>query len=373
MIDEAFDTELEARLRATLDEMIPKLVASTTAAGEPGIHDPADVVVAHRATPVRGSRRLAVAVLAVAATVLGLIVIANRDTGEVAPGEGSSATDAGPPEWYDLIRPALPERFPYVALTYATDVQLFFVAINPIEGKALEIQFATGGYSADPTTTVDATGQWVETTQGWSVLTPGGLFVSVSCNIGVGGRDYVGTENYCDFTNGITPYTKDEIRAVANSLATSLTVSIFDHDIGRPTGDTIDTAAAKALISAAVPGQQIAASDLGDGADHIYNVGLPAGSSSDTLPSLDAIPPLANTSVRILHGVYPSPPVTGEPVTDLYDDAAVVSMFGSGGVYVRISTTDSSPDSVTRLAQLARDLVALDPTANAQTSASPSQ
>ena len=367
MIDEAFETEFEDRLRATLDEMIPKLVASEFAVGDQRAESTADELVMRRATPpARGSRRIAVAVLAVAATVLGLIAIARRDTGDVAPGDDSPATNGGPPPWYELIAPSLPENFQQIAFTFANDAQLWFVAINPIDGKTLEIQLSSG-YAAEPTTTVDATGAWVETAQGWSVGTPAGLFVSVSCDIGVGGRSYVGTQNYCDFTNGILPFTKDEIRAVARSLATSLDVSIFDQKLGKPSGDTIDTAKATALISAAAPGQGISATDMGKGADHIYNVGVGFGdrSPSDTLPPLDAIPPRADTSVRILHGVYPPPPVSGEPVIYLYknDDAAVVSMFGSRGVLVRISTTDSSPESVTRLGQLARDLIGLDPTA----------
>jgi hypothetical protein len=364
MIDEAFDTKLEDRLRAALDEMIPKLVGSENDVGDDNAEAAADVLVTRRSTPSRGSRRLAVAALAVAATVLGLILIARRDTGDVVPGDDSPA-DAGPPAWYDLIAPSLPERFPYVALTFATDAQLFYVAINPIEGKTLEIQLTSGGYQAGPTTTVDATGAWAETAQGWSVGTPAGLFVEVSCDIGLGGRNYVGTTNYCDFTNGINPFTKDEIRAVANSLATSLTASIFDQNLGSPSGDPIDTAEATALISAAVPGQHVGDSHLGDGADHIYLAGPGVGteSSSDTFPPLDGVATRADTTVRILHGVYPPVTVTSKPVTDLYDDAAVVSMFGSGGVYVRISTTDSSPESVTRLEQLARDLIKLDPTA----------
>jgi LysM repeat protein len=365
MIDEAFDTEFETRLRATLDEMIPKLVASEAAGRKQRAESTADELMLRRSTPpARGSRRFALAMLAVAATVLGLIAIARRDTGGLVPGDDSSAADASPPAWYDLIAPSLPERFSNVAFTFANDAQLWFVAINPIEGKTLEIQLSLG-YSTEPPTTVDAAGSWVETAQGWSVGTPAGLFVQVSCNIGVGGRSFVGNQNYCDFTDGITPFTKDEIRAVANSLATSLDVSIFGRKLGKPSGDTIDTAKAMALISAAVPGQGIRATDMGKGADHIYDAGVGFGdrSPSDTLPPLDATPPRADTSVRILHGVVPAATVASEPVTDLYgDDAAVVSMFGSGGVYVRISTTDSSPDSVTLLAQLARVLIALDPT-----------
>jgi hypothetical protein len=49
MIDEAFDTELEARLRASLDEMIPKLLASAPVTAEPGAQGEGDIMVARRA------------------------------------------------------------------------------------------------------------------------------------------------------------------------------------------------------------------------------------------------------------------------------------------------------------------------------------
>ena len=81
--------------------------------------------------------------------------------------------------------------------------------------------------------------------------------MSVTCDIGVGGRDFVGPTNYCDMASGVLPYTMTEIRAFTNTLATSLSLSIFEQKLGRPQGDTIDTSAATALISAAVPGRQI--------------------------------------------------------------------------------------------------------------------
>jgi hypothetical protein len=144
-------------------------------------------------------------------------------------------------------------------------------------------------------------------------------------------------------------------------------VSIFDRKLGSPQGDAIDTSAATALISAAVPGQ-ISATDLGHGSDHIYNAGaetvVTLASSSDTIPPLDSVPPPADMSVRILHGVYPTSLVNSEAATALYDDAAVVWMFGAGGTVVRISTSDPSPESVARLQQLARDLMKLDPVAS---------
>lgn len=315
-------------------------------------------------------RRMLGVAAAVVVVLAGGVALSRRDASPATdPGNNSSSTDAGPPAWYGLIAPSLPERFQSVALTFATDEQMWFVAINPIDGKTLEIQLASGGYSAEPTTTVDATGDWVETAQGWSVRTPAGLFVSVSCNIGLGGRDFVGTTNYCDFTSGIPPFTKDDIRAVANSLATTFDVSIFDGNLGEPSGDAIDTAEARfilsdamALVATALPSQQISATDLGNGADHIYNVGPAASSPSDTLPAAGTEADV-NTSIRILHGVRPSVTVASEPVINGYVDATVVSMFGAGGVYVRITTTDPSPASVTALEQLARDLIRADPTA----------
>jgi LysM repeat protein len=319
-----------------------------------------------RPTSAPRTRRLAVAALAVAAMLVGLIVIARRDAGESVPASDVSSIDPGPPAWYDLIAPSLPEEFRFVAFTHATESQLFFVAINPIDGKTLEISLTHGVLDSALTTTVDATGAWVDVPMGLAVGTPANLVVEVVCDIGLGGRygrNYNGTTNYCDTTDGVSPFTKDEIRAVAISLATSLTVSIFDQDLGRPSGDPIDIARATALIAEAIPGQPIDASDTGYAADHIYNIGATVDPESPSLTvPFDAVGLPAGTSVRILRGVLPEATVNAEPVASLYGDAAVVSMFGSGGVYVRISTTDPSPESVTRLAQLARDLIRLDPT-----------
>ena len=270
MIDEAIDTEFEALLRTTLHEMIPKFVAATPVVEEFDEQGPAVVTLRSRTVQTRGSRRMVAAAVAVAATILGLIVIATRNPDE-APGDAGPAAVDGVPAWYDMIKPSLPDRFPYAALTYASDVQLFFVAVNPIEGKTLEIQLASGGYSAEPTTTVDATGAWVESAQGWSVKTPSGLFVSVTCNIGVGGRDYVGPTNYCDMAL-VGGFTKAEIRAVANSLATSLTLSIFDAGLRVATVDTIDLGAAEGLTRSAFPGEQFGATGVGD-SDKIISSG----------------------------------------------------------------------------------------------------
>ena len=358
MIDEAIDTEFEALLRTTLHEMIPKFVAATPVVEEFDEHGPAVVTLRSPSVQTRGSRRLVAAAIAIAATILGLVVIATRNP-DAAPGDAGPATVDGVPAWYDMIKPSLPDQFPYAALTYASDVQLFFVAVNPVEGKILEIQLASGGYSAYPITTVDATGDWAESAQGWSVKTPSGLFVSVECNIGIGGRDYIGPTNYCDMAS-VGGFTKTEIRAVANSLATSLPIAIFDDGLRVPKVDTIDINAAEALASAAFPGEQFGATGVGD-SDKIISSGTTDSPPIGTAPTAATVVK-ADTAVRIVHGLYPTPTAINPAPAALYDDAAVVWQFGSDGVLVRISTTDPSPESVTRLQRLAQDIVNLIPT-----------
>ena len=59
MIDESFDIELESRLRTTLAEMIPKLLASSTVIEDHGVlNAPVEVIVTRRVTPVRRPRRV---------------------------------------------------------------------------------------------------------------------------------------------------------------------------------------------------------------------------------------------------------------------------------------------------------------------------
>ncbi|MEP7114262.1 MAG: hypothetical protein ABI862_13435 [Ilumatobacteraceae bacterium] len=360
MIDEAIDTEFEDLLRTTLHEMIPKFVAATRVVEELDGHGPAVVMLRSRTVQTRGSRRLVAAAIAIAATIVGLVVIATRNTDEATPGAAASTVD-GVPTWYDMIKPSLPDRFSYVALTFASEAQWFFVAVNPVDGKTLEIQLASGGYSTEPTTTVDATGAWVESAQGWSVKTPSGLFVSVACNIGVGGRDYVGPTNYCDMASGVAAFTKAEIRDVANSLATSLTLSIFDAKLRAPSVDTIDIDVAEALARAARPGEQFGANGGFGDADITFGSGTTDPPPGGTLlPVTTTVK--ADTSMRIVHGLYPLPAVSNPASAALYGEGAVAWQFGPGGVLVRISTTDPSTESVTRLQQLAQDIANLIPT-----------
>jgi len=346
MIDEALDIEFAAHLRITLDEMIPKLIAHATFA-DTGDAEPNEVLLRASTSPSPRPRRLVVALLAVAATVFGLVVITRRDDA-VPRTPASPSTEVEIPAWYAAIRPALPARFTSVALTLVTEQQLWFVAVSPADGKALEIQTAIGGYSTEASTAVDAAGTWTETADGWSVRTAAGLFIDVRCDIGVINHEPAGRPNYCDLPSTI-PFTKADIRAVASALATSLTPSLFESSIDPPQPDAIDTASALALIAAALPEQHLLSdTDWGQhGSDHVYEFGADPNQSA--------------TTVRILHGVHPPPGATDKAAWALYDDAAAFWVFGAGGVAVRMSTTNTAPESLSRLEALAHDLLGLDP------------
>jgi hypothetical protein len=94
VIDEAVEPELERRLRAALDEMIPKLAATTVATAGPlptASEPPAgpEPVVDRR----RGRRVRWAAAGLVAAALVGLIVMTTRDGSHVTPGSGSTTPD----------------------------------------------------------------------------------------------------------------------------------------------------------------------------------------------------------------------------------------------------------------------------------------
>ena len=345
-IDDVIDTEFENHLRITLDEMISKLVATTTAAGDEHRANEHQVVMLPSRAPALRPRRMIVGLLAVAATLLGLIAIARRDDAPAVPASPSTVSPEIP-VWYPSIHAALPERFSAIALTLALEQQRWFVAISPTDGKTLEIHLSFGGYSTEPMTTVDATGTWTETARGWSVQTPSGLFIEVRCGIGAEDVDAIGPRNYCDLAE-TGAFTKTDIRAVASALATTVSPSTFDTPIDPLQPVTVDRTAALGLIAAAVPGQPLASDkDWGQlGSDHVFEFGTDL--------------PRPSTTVRILHGVYPPPPPAEKAPWALYEDAAAFWVFGAGGLAIRVATSNPLPESLTRLEALAHDLVNLD-------------
>ena len=100
------DDDVEARVRAAFDEMIPKLIDSASATTLDrriaDDHDPLIVL----GQPQRSRARLAAAVFATAAAIVGLLAITNRpslDAPAAAPAPTpSSATNS----WFDVLRVA---------------------------------------------------------------------------------------------------------------------------------------------------------------------------------------------------------------------------------------------------------------------------
>ncbi|MCU1360817.1 MAG: hypothetical protein JWN99_2106, partial [Ilumatobacteraceae bacterium] len=206
MIDEAIDSELEARLRATYHEMVPKLVDGLVLPNDDVWIDAGTeellVAATPRALPPR--RGLVAAGLLVAATIVGLVVVAQRDRDQSTPTDVStdvSTSVEGEPTWYQLMRPLIPERFAYASLVMREPTEIQVVGVGASDGKALEVTLRSDKpASSQPTTTViDDLGYWAETPQGWQVhVAESGLTVIVTCDIGARGRDFAGPPNYCD-------------------------------------------------------------------------------------------------------------------------------------------------------------------------------
>lgn len=347
MIDEHLDREVEELLRATLAEMIP--AAHTAARPTVPTRDAATtdgpwVVSATDAPRSMRSRPLRLGVAAAAIIVLcvgGLAVIGEHRRDQPAQPSGvGAAPSSDEPTWYPLLRDALPERFRHVALTQVTDQQAFFVAISPDDGKALEIQLATGGYSTRSPTDVDVDVEWVQLPQGWSVRTPAGLFVSVTCDIGVRGRDFAGPPNYCDMTSA-GELTSADIRSVVTKLAQSAPADSIGPALGAPVPAALDEATVTAMIAALDPARAL----IGDttwAADRILDY-----APSSTRPE---------TSVRLVSGVYP--PAT-KPRWDysLYEDAAAFWRFTSDGRALRISTIDTAVEALDALDAVATAII----------------
>ncbi len=379
MIDEAIDDELEARVRIAFNEMIPKLLDASSNSSAPadgfddgvlddGAFDAPNEVAVRRSTIERRSPRSLVATgLLVAAGVAGLVMVTQRDhdngastkTGVDASTETNATLPDGAiaaePEWYRLIRPLIPDRFEYLSLARRYPEEIAFVAIDAGDGKALEISLVRGidepqdpgaNITTDPganITTLVPFATWTETAQGWVVSTSTGLNIGVSCDIGARGRDFPGPPNYCDMQS-TGAFTKAEIRSVAEALATRFVIAILSTDIGVTREASFDGGVVTQMIADAVPGQTLISDTDWGPADRIIDFA--------------ADPQRPDTSVRVLQDVYPSPPATENPAVALYDDAAAFWMFSGDGIAVRISTTDTFPESLVRLEQLGAGLLA---------------
>jgi hypothetical protein len=338
MIHEELDRELEVRLRATLDEMIPKLVASAPSIDHPLASSTAqvDVEVWSVNRPKRSHFRPLVVAMAAAAAVTGFAIIINRPAQDGPASSDSVPVATGEPAWFSLLRPLVPDRFGFLAITNSTEDSATFVAIGAEDGKALEIALAPTDQYSDPAGTTDQVGSWTETPQGWVVNTPAGLRVEVSCDIGAKGRDFPGPPNYCDMAS-TGAFTKTEIRSIASAIANA-TVIEAARDPGlvtpAPQDQLLD------LMAIALPNQQSISDTTWGPGDHVWDFAAIGQSRPDT-------------SVRIIAGVYPRPTNRLGPVGGLYGDAAALWVVDPSGVAVRISTTDPRPDSYFAMQALA--------------------
>ncbi len=357
MIDEELDAEFEELLKATLAEMIPKAQGAARAAvghvSDAHAHEGRITSDLADVRPPAG-RRVWVGVAAAAITVMavgGLAVIAGRDTSTPAassPGAEPVGTTpiASPdaPAWYPLLRDALPDRFPHVALTNVNERQAEFVAISPGDGKSLDIFIETGGFSNEPATDVDATGEWVQVPQGWTVRTPDGVFITVRCDIGARGREDAWSPNYCDMES-TGAFTAADIRSVATRLAQSIHADSVGPALGASAVATLDPAPVTDMILGLDPAQALVGDTAWGPGSRILDY-----STADINPDI---------SIQLVNGVYPlaANAASGFGRYALYDDAAAFWRFSSDGRAIRVTTTDTSVETLDVLDVIATAIV----------------
>lgn len=144
--------DLEERLRDTLADIVPQLIARAEAPTEVALlGEPAPARPQIAGTPRRWS--ILGAVAAVAAFVAVVYVVSRPDgvgpatspATSVAPVTTADAP-AGEPAWYAALRPYVPERFQYLALVGVGPDSAMFEAIDPNSPVLLRISvFAVEG------------------------------------------------------------------------------------------------------------------------------------------------------------------------------------------------------------------------------------
>jgi hypothetical protein len=343
MIDEDIAPELEALLRTTLAEMIPKVMSPAMPTTDVELDAPL-VIMRARVRSRRPMRRLVAVGLVAAASIVALAVVVTRNIDQPAPGDSTVPVDDAAPAWYRLLRPLLPEHFDHAALTMKTDRAVSFTAIDLRDGKALEIALSLDPAPSSAPTTTDSTGIWEETPQGFTVITPAGMFVEVSCDIGARGRDFAGPPNYCEMSS-TAPFAKAEIRALTVAVANTFDGTVFRATLGSPVSDILDHTQVVTKVLAVVPSERTVADRNWGPADRILDF------------STDGLRPV--TSIRVVSGVFPRPSAIEPAAYGLYDDSAAFWIITPAGVAIRVSTTDPTPPSLAKLEQLALGILNL--------------
>ncbi|MDO8391657.1 MAG: hypothetical protein Q7V57_14340 [Actinomycetota bacterium] len=294
-------TDLERRLRVTFDEMIPQLIEQV------GVVDVVDAPPVGRrwvTHEVRDRRWVGVGALAVAACVVAIAFVVGRDdrSGTIGGTDTTVASTTAVPAWYPLLRAAVPERFEYLALTAVGLDGITFVAIDPNDGKALEIVVTGGSAPA----------------------------VEVTCDVDKGQAPFAVTPPRCDTGNDsqVEPAELEQISAAVPG-AELLSVSEWN-------ANAIDPQAMLALL----------ASQLGDAPQ-----GFEASASDYTfeLGAQDAI----RTRVRVLTSVYPRPATRVVGQVGYYGGLPALWAISPTGYAVRLTSATSGVTTVVLLQSVA--------------------
>jgi hypothetical protein len=170
------------------------------------------------------------------------------------------------------------------------------------------------------------------------------MFVEVSCDIGARGRDFAGPPNYCEMSS-TAPFAKAEIRSLTAAVANAFDGSVFNTALETPVPENLDHSQVVTLVLAAVPAERTVADGNWGPADRVLDF------------STDGLQPV--TSIRVVNGVFPRPSAIEPAAYGLYDDSAAFWIITPAGVAIRVSTTDPTTPSLTKLEQLALDILDL--------------
>ena len=385
------DHELERRVRATLNAVMPLLDTHANQHAGESLEEPGLTVVDFERAGVSPRRaRSVVAVLSlVAAAVAVFVVLAQREPIQGPAGDAASTTPAPVVvgAWYNDIRPFLPDGFDQVALMHAGDDAVVFRAWRTGTGQTLDVTIGLRSgdlkETSDTVTDIDASGTWYETTSDAALITTDGRLIGVSCGVlvdtgGTGISD--SSRDYCGepFDNlDIGPAGR---RAIVTALAARFPTTTLDTAFGTPAPPTTDLARTAALITEVLPNVDgtVAGSQWGGVVQYINLTGGPGPASSE-LSIVHGVTPPRAADANPAFGPLPA----SDPSTRMvrYDDIAIGWMVSDTGTGFHVATTDLSADNLRllgilleRLAQDAitgRDTPTTVPTAATSTTAGP--
>ena len=356
------DQELERRLRMTLRAVMPLLdrqPAQFTGASL----EPDQILLEvdrYRRSPHR-ARFAAVALSLVATVVVLFVLVTRREPVESPVGDDASITSSSPMtgQWYDTIRPFLPDGFDQIALMHAGDDAVVFRSWRTGTGQILDLtiglQSGVVKATTDSVTDVNASGTWFESTSDVTLITNDGRLISLSCGVQIDTGGLIGifgsSRDYCgdEFDHaGIGPMDR---RAIVTALATRFPTATPDAAFGIPALPTADLDHTAAVITEVLP--DVDGTVVGgqwDGVVQYINLTGRRGPGKSEL--------------SIVHGITPpraadaNPAFAPLPATDpssrmmLYDDIAIGWMVNDDGIGYHIATTDISPENLARLGTL---------------------